>query len=206
MSSLNAAGENPQRSATRQSRDHQMIGNSVKLPFSLTQNSSPGPGQLSSQSTDQLPVVDEEAKLLTNQLIGTRQEEQLIDKHQTQDFTGQRQTNQLIPSTRLGDQLSNLRRGSTRGRWRTASYSGGDLLSAGRHLPDIAGLGFFSLGPRPQDSLDALQVQYTSVAEPEPQGAASFGRSRSHNAMRLRLRRSGSDALAPTILLNMYRN
>jgi hypothetical protein len=27
-----------------------------------------------------------------------------------------------------------------------------------------------------------------SVAEPEPQGAASFGRSRSRNAMRLRLR------------------
>jgi hypothetical protein len=26
-----------------------------------------------------------------------------------------------------------------------------------------------------------------SVAEPEPQGAASFGRSRSHNVMRLRL-------------------
>jgi hypothetical protein len=29
----------------------------------------------------------------------------------------------------------------------------------------------------------------TSVAEPEPQGAASFGRSRSRNAMRLRLLR-----------------
>jgi hypothetical protein len=38
---------------------------------------------------------------------------------------------------------------------------------------------------------------FTSVAEPEPQGAASFGRSRSCNVMRLwlrRLRRSSSDS------------
>jgi hypothetical protein len=34
----------------------------------------------------------------------------------------------------------------------------------------------------------------TSVAEPEPQGAASFGRSRSRNAP------------APTMVLNMVRN
>jgi hypothetical protein len=33
-----------------------------------------------------------------------------------------------------------------------------------------------------------LRIDRTSIAEPEPQGAASFGRSRSCNAMRLRLR------------------
>jgi hypothetical protein len=33
------------------------------------------------------------------------------------------------------------------------------------------------------------KIVSTSVAEPEPQGAASFGRSRSPNAIRLRLRR-----------------
>jgi hypothetical protein len=32
-----------------------------------------------------------------------------------------------------------------------------------------------------------IMIKLTSVAEPEPQGAASFGGSRSRNAMRLRL-------------------
>jgi hypothetical protein len=39
-----------------------------------------------------------------------------------------------------------------------------------------------------------MQISYkTNVAVPEPQGAASFGRSRSRNAMRLRLRGFSSD-------------
>jgi hypothetical protein len=37
-------------------------------------------------------------------------------------------------------------------------------------------------------SIQIKEAVLPSVAEPEPQGAASFGRSRSRNAMRLRLR------------------
>ena len=67
----------------------------------------------------------------------------------------QKQGELLQVGTRPGDQLFGMRQGGTKGRWRV---SDGDLLSEGRNLPDVANLGFYSLGPRPQDSLDTLQV------------------------------------------------
>jgi hypothetical protein len=152
---------------------HQLIGTPVQpstLP--LSQDDGMSPSQFQNQPTRRL--ADEKEQQVgqqANQLIGVAEKQgdqligstdqlmdQLINEQQQQspDFMGQkRPVNQLIQtSTRLGDQLSNLRRSGTRGRWRTPEASnsggGGDLFSAG--------LGFYSLGARPQDALDALQV------------------------------------------------
>ena len=117
----------------------------------------------SSLPADQLSVTRQQQQ--TNQLMATEQQQgdhqsdgQLSSLPSDADqLIGmrQKQGELLQVGTRPGDQLFGMRQGGTKGRWRV---SGGDLLSAGRNLPDVANLGFYSLGPRPQDSLDTLQV------------------------------------------------